>query len=331
MPRRALARGLTVGLLPGTDREAANGWVLRRDPDRARRGAQRADRARGRRVVAIGGGWGTLSEIALALKTGEPVVGSAPGSRAGGMPVEGVIAAMRHGGRRGLAARESALNRHRFGTIARRPSRGPPSVARARSQPPPARPLRRARRRAAPRRALSRARRRGGEAAAAPRDGGGRSGSSGRGGGRVDRARRGRGATAGRLPAARGRARRRRGRARRRRHAPGRPQRGQPRRQARGRPPGRSCRARAPRSGARRVAAARRGGARRRGRPACRSTSTPRRSEQLDTLPGVGPATAQKILDYRQQHGGFGSVEELGQVPGIGEKRLAALRDQVRV
>ena len=53
--------------------------------------------------------------------------------------------------------------------------------------------------------------------------------------------------------------------------------------------------------------------------------------EQLDTLDGVGPATAQKILDYREQHGGFGDVEELGQIPGIGERRLASLREQVRV
>jgi competence protein ComEA len=53
--------------------------------------------------------------------------------------------------------------------------------------------------------------------------------------------------------------------------------------------------------------------------------------EQLDTLDGVGPATAQKIIDYRTEHGGFGSVDELGQVSGIGEKRLAALRDHVRV
>jgi competence protein ComEA len=53
--------------------------------------------------------------------------------------------------------------------------------------------------------------------------------------------------------------------------------------------------------------------------------------EQLDTLDGVGPATAQKILDYRTEHGGFGSVEELDQIPGIGEKRLAALRERVRV
>lgn len=54
-------------------------------------------------------------------------------------------------------------------------------------------------------------------------------------------------------------------------------------------------------------------------------------AEQLDTLDGVGPATAQKILAYRQAHGGFRSVAELGQVPGIGEKRLAALRGHLRV
>lgn len=53
--------------------------------------------------------------------------------------------------------------------------------------------------------------------------------------------------------------------------------------------------------------------------------------EQLDTLDGIGPATAQQILDYRQANNGFGSVEELGEVPGIGEKRLASLREQVRV
>jgi competence protein ComEA len=53
--------------------------------------------------------------------------------------------------------------------------------------------------------------------------------------------------------------------------------------------------------------------------------------EQLDTLDGVGPTTAQKILDYRTEHGGFGSVDELDQIPGIGEKRLAAFRESVRV
>ena len=53
--------------------------------------------------------------------------------------------------------------------------------------------------------------------------------------------------------------------------------------------------------------------------------------EQLDTLDGVGPATAQKILDYRTEHGGFGNVDELDQIPGIGEKRLAAMRERLRV
>jgi competence protein ComEA len=51
--------------------------------------------------------------------------------------------------------------------------------------------------------------------------------------------------------------------------------------------------------------------------------------EQLDALPGVGPVTAQKIIDYRTQHGGFGSVDELDAVPGIGPARLADLRSAV--
>jgi len=51
--------------------------------------------------------------------------------------------------------------------------------------------------------------------------------------------------------------------------------------------------------------------------------------EQLDALPGVGPVTAQKIVAYRQQHGGFGSVDELDAVPGIGPARLADLRNLV--
>jgi len=53
--------------------------------------------------------------------------------------------------------------------------------------------------------------------------------------------------------------------------------------------------------------------------------------EQLDTLEGIGPGLAQRILTYRDEQGGFGDVEELGQVPGIGEKRLAALRERVTV
>jgi competence protein ComEA len=51
--------------------------------------------------------------------------------------------------------------------------------------------------------------------------------------------------------------------------------------------------------------------------------------EQLDALPGVGPVTAQKIIDYRQQHGAFSGVDELDAVPGIGPKRLDDLRKLV--
>jgi competence protein ComEA len=49
--------------------------------------------------------------------------------------------------------------------------------------------------------------------------------------------------------------------------------------------------------------------------------------EQLDELPGVGPVTAQKILDYRQEHGAFSSLEELDAIPGIGPARIGQLKD----
>ena len=51
--------------------------------------------------------------------------------------------------------------------------------------------------------------------------------------------------------------------------------------------------------------------------------------EQLDALPGVGPVTAQKILDYRDEHGAFSSVDELDAIPGIGPARLEQLRELV--
>ncbi|MEU1933617.1 ComEA family DNA-binding protein [Streptomyces coeruleorubidus] len=53
-------------------------------------------------------------------------------------------------------------------------------------------------------------------------------------------------------------------------------------------------------------------------------------ADQLDTLPGVGPVLAQHIIDYRTQHGGFRSVDELREVNGIGERRFADLRNLVR-
>jgi competence protein ComEA len=53
--------------------------------------------------------------------------------------------------------------------------------------------------------------------------------------------------------------------------------------------------------------------------------------EQLDTLPGVGPVTAQRILAWRSAHGRFGSVDQLREIEGIGERRFAQLRDQVTV
>ncbi len=52
---------------------------------------------------------------------------------------------------------------------------------------------------------------------------------------------------------------------------------------------------------------------------------------ELQELPRVGPATAQKIVDYRTAHGNFTSVEQLLDVPGIGERTLANMRDRVRV
>jgi competence protein ComEA len=51
--------------------------------------------------------------------------------------------------------------------------------------------------------------------------------------------------------------------------------------------------------------------------------------EQLDALPGVGPVTAQKILDFRDENGGFASVDELDAVPGIGPARMEQLREAV--
>jgi competence protein ComEA len=52
-------------------------------------------------------------------------------------------------------------------------------------------------------------------------------------------------------------------------------------------------------------------------------------AEQLDTLPGIGPVTAQKIVAYREQHGAFTSVDGLDAIPGIGPARIAELQGLV--
>jgi competence protein ComEA len=52
---------------------------------------------------------------------------------------------------------------------------------------------------------------------------------------------------------------------------------------------------------------------------------------QLDTLPGIGPVTAQKILDWRKAHGKFTAITELQEVDGIGPKTYADLADRVRL
>ena len=86
--------GLTLGLLPGLDREAANGWVIVAVPTGLGEARNALVVRAADAVVAIGGGWGTLSEIALALKTGVPVVGVGTWEVArDGEPVPGIVAA----------------------------------------------------------------------------------------------------------------------------------------------------------------------------------------------------------------------------------------------
>lgn len=52
---------------------------------------------------------------------------------------------------------------------------------------------------------------------------------------------------------------------------------------------------------------------------------------QLEALPGIGPVTAAAIVAWRDRNGAFASVDQLGEVDGIGPARLQRLRDQVRV
>jgi uncharacterized protein (TIGR00725 family) len=86
-------RGRTVGLLPGLDRGEANGWVEIAIPTglgevRNALVVRAADA-----LIAIGGAWGTLSEIALGLKTGRPVIGLGTWELArDGRAVDGIVA-----------------------------------------------------------------------------------------------------------------------------------------------------------------------------------------------------------------------------------------------
>lgn len=52
-------------------------------------------------------------------------------------------------------------------------------------------------------------------------------------------------------------------------------------------------------------------------------------ADQLTQLDGVGPKTAQKIIDYREAHGGFKNIEELMEVPGIGPAKFEQIKNQV--
>ena len=102
--------GLTLGLLPGSDREAANGWVVVAVPTGLGEARNALVVRAADAVVAIGGGWGTLSEIALALKTGVPVVGVGTWEPAiGGSVPEGIVAA---DGPRAAVAEALARVRH---------------------------------------------------------------------------------------------------------------------------------------------------------------------------------------------------------------------------
>ena len=103
--------GTTVGILPGNDRDDANGWVLLALPTGLGEARNALVVRAADALVAIGGAWGTLSEIAFALRAGKPVVGLATWElRRGGEPVEGIIGA--NDPRQAVGQALARVNRH---------------------------------------------------------------------------------------------------------------------------------------------------------------------------------------------------------------------------
>ncbi|HVM70057.1 MAG TPA: TIGR00725 family protein [Gaiellaceae bacterium] len=86
--------GTTVGFLPGDDRDEANGWVQHAIPTGLGEGRNLLVVRAADAVIAIGGAWGTLSEIALAMKRGTPVIGVGTWELArAGAPGDGIVRA----------------------------------------------------------------------------------------------------------------------------------------------------------------------------------------------------------------------------------------------
>jgi len=52
---------------------------------------------------------------------------------------------------------------------------------------------------------------------------------------------------------------------------------------------------------------------------------------ELETLPGIGPSTAQKIIDYRKQNGKFKSIEDIKNVSGIGDVKFNNIKDSITI
>lgn len=53
--------------------------------------------------------------------------------------------------------------------------------------------------------------------------------------------------------------------------------------------------------------------------------------QDLETLPGIGPAKAEAIIKYREEHGSFHQVDDLTKVNGIGQKTIDSIRDSIEV